>query len=137
MSEPVKIRPAPTPTNLTQRFWQGAADEKLMLQFDPASNRFQFYPRPASLETGKQNLEWRTASGKGIIYSFTITHVPAAGFEDKVPYAVGLVELDEGVRVVANLVNVDPEQLAIGQRVRLCWETLPDDKRYFAFELDD
>ena len=137
MSESVKNRPAPIPTNMTRPFWQGAADSRLMLQFDPASNRFQFYPRPASLETGKQNLEWRTASGKGVIYSFTITHVPAAGFEDKVPYAIGLVELDEGVRIVANLVNIDPERIAIGQRVRLCWEGLPGEGRYFAFEPED
>jgi len=75
-------------------------------------------------------------SGKGTVYSYTVTHVPAAGFQDKVPYLVGLVELDEKVRIIANLVNVAPDAVEIGMRVRVTFERLSDEIDYFAFEPD-
>lgn len=136
MNTNVKPRPLPKPTPTTQPFWDGAKDGKLMLQYDPVSRKYQFWPRQCSVRTGKRNLRWQETSGKGEIYSFTVTHVPTAGFEDKVPYALGLVELDEGVRIIGNLVNIDPEDVKIGMRVRVAWEKLSEDIDYFAFEPD-
>ena len=134
MNTQVKPRALPTPTPTTQPFWDGARDGKLMMQYDPDSDAYQFWPRANSVRTGKRNLEWREVSGKGELYSFTITHVPTPGFEDKTPYAIGLVELDEGVRIIANLVNVAPDEVSVGMRLRVAWEKLSDDITYFAFE---
>lgn len=129
-------RPLPRPTPTTGPFWDGARRRKLMLQYDPVSRRYQFWPRACSLRTGRRNLRWREATGRGALYSFTETHVPAAGFEGRTPYLVGLVELDEGVRIVANLVNVQPGAVEIGMRLRVAWEELSEDLTYFAFEPD-
>jgi uncharacterized OB-fold protein len=128
-------RPIQTPSSYTKPFWDGARDKKLMLQYDPASQAFQFWPRPASLRTGKANLEWRQATGKGRLYAFTTVHVPGPGFEDRVPYLVGLIELDEGVRIVANFVGLGPEDAKIGMPMRVTWEPLGD-SNYYAFEPD-
>ena len=131
-----KPRPVPKPTPTTQPFWDGAKKGKLMLQYDPTTRKYQFWPRANSVRTGKRNLRWQETSGKGQLYSYTVTYVPTAGFEDKVPYVIGLVELDEGVRIVANMVKVTPDDMQIGMRVKVAWEKLTDDITYFAFEPD-
>jgi uncharacterized OB-fold protein len=127
-------RPLPVPTETTKFFWDAAKQGKLALQYDPVAGQYQFWPRAISVATGRQNLEWRIVSGLGRLYSFTVTHVPTAGFEDRGPYPVGLVELDEGVRIIANLVRVDPAALAIGLRVKVAFEDIAPGVPYFAFE---
>ena len=127
-------RPVPRPTQTTKFFWDSAKQGKLALQYDPTSKQYQFWPRSISVKTGKRNLEGRTVSGKGTIYSYTTTYVPTPGFEDKVPYAIGLIELDEGVRIIGNLINVDPENVQIGMKVKVAFEKLTDDIDYFCFE---
>jgi uncharacterized OB-fold protein len=133
-TEAKKPRPLPRPTPTTKAFWDGAKEGDLMLQYDPSTRRYQFWPRMCSVRTGRRNLQWRKATGRGKIYSFTTTYVPTAGFEDKVPYLVGLIELDEGVRIIGNLINVKPENVKIGMPVKVTWEKLADDANYFAFE---
>lgn len=136
MSEAAKARPLPTPTSITRPFWDAAREHRLVIQYDPDAKTYQFYPRAVSLSTGKRNLEWREVSGKGCVFSYTITHVPTPGFEDKAPYTIACIDLDEGVRMLANMVNVDPQAVKIGMRVKVCWEKLSDDITYFAFEPD-
>lgn len=137
MNTNVKPRPMPKPTPTTQPFWDGAKRGKLMLQYDPDTQKFQFWPRMCSVRTGRRNLEWRESSGKGQLYSYTVTYVPTAGFEDRVPYLVGLVELDEGVRIIGNVTGVEPDEVQVGMRVRVDWEKLSDDIAYFAFVPDE
>ena len=127
-------RPVPKPTATTQPFWDGVKDGKLLVQYDPDSDSWQFYPRAISMKTGKRNLEWREASGTGTVYSFTETYVPMAGFEDRVPYLLAMVDLDEGVRILANLVNVTADAVSIGMKVKVAFEKITDDADYFCFE---
>jgi uncharacterized protein len=127
-------RPLPVPSVTSKFFWDAAKDGKLALQYDPVAQQYQFWPRAISVVTGQQNLEWRVVSGLGRLYSFTVTHVPTPGFEDRGPYPVGLVELDEGVRIIANLVKVDPAAIKIGMRVKVAFEQIAPDMNYFAFE---
>jgi len=134
MAKVQKMRPRPTPTPTTRPFWDAVKKRELMLQYDPVARKYQWYPRAISVRTGKANLQWRRVSGRGTLYSFTVTHVAAPGFEKRVPYLVGLVELEERVRIIANLVNVDPSEVKIGMQVKVAWEKLGDDMSYFAFE---
>jgi uncharacterized OB-fold protein len=130
-------RPAPKPDMYvpTKPFWEGARAGKLMLQFCTDTQRFQHYPRPVSIYTGSRNLEWREVSGKGEIYACTIVRVPGPGLEGRVPLSVATVELDEGVRIIANIIGSDPEEVTIGRRVILAWDRLDDDTPYPAFKL--
>ncbi len=130
-------RPLPPPTNITQEFWDAAKQKRLLLQYDPQADKYQFYPRGISLYSGKRNLEWREAAGKGTLYSYTETVIPTRGFENLAPYLIGLVELDEGVRLMALLHNCSADDVKIGMRVRLCWDELTEGYSFFAFEPDE
>jgi uncharacterized OB-fold protein len=130
-------RPVPKPDVFvpTQPFWDGARDGKLMLQFCKDTNRFQHYPRPVSIYTGTRNLEWREVSGKGRIYACTIVRVPGPGLEGRLPLSVATVELDEGVRIIGNIVGSKPEDVTIGRRVVLALDQLDEGALYPAFRL--
>lgn len=129
-------RPIPRPNSYihSEPFWAAAREGRLVLQYCRDTKQFQHYPRPVSMYSGKRNLEWRQVSGRGKVYASTITRVPMPGFEERGPYVVATVELDEGVRMVCNILNCPPEQVKIGMPVRLCWETLSDTISYPAFE---
>jgi uncharacterized OB-fold protein len=129
-------RPLPATTLTTAPFWAAAKEKKLLLQYDSQAGEYQFTPRPVSIHTGRADLEWRQASGKGKLFAHTVCYVPAKGFEDLAPYVLAAVDLDEGVRVVARLVDVAPDEVEPGMKLRVCWDELSDDINYFAFERD-
>ncbi|NKB21472.1 MAG: DNA-binding protein [Alphaproteobacteria bacterium] len=128
--------PVPTPTPVSQPMWDAAKDGKLALQFDPASGKAQFWPRPVNVQTGKADYEWREVSGKGTLSAWTKVHIPAFGFADRVPYILGAVDLAEGGRVVAQLVNVEEDALTPGMAVKVSWEERSDDIHVYQFEPD-
>ncbi len=131
------VRPVPRIGSYvdTQPFWDGIAAGKLVLQYCTQAKRFQHYPKPVSSYTGRRTLEWRETSGKGVIYACTVVRIPGPGLDGRLPLCVATVELDEGVRMIANIVNCTPEQMAIGKRVELAWDSLTPEQRYPAFQL--
>ena len=133
MSEKKK-RPVPIPTVTTGPFWDGIKAGKLLLQYDPEVDAWQFYPRPGSLKTGKRNLEWREAAGTGAVYSFTETYVPTAGFEDRTPYLLAMIDLDEGVRILGNLVDVTAADEYKRIHLKIPIKKIKKDAEYFCFE---
>jgi uncharacterized OB-fold protein len=87
-----------------------------------------WYPRDVCPGCLGESLEWRTASGGGVVYACTVEH------KAEPPYVVALVELDEGVRMLTNVVGCPPEQVAVGDRVRVTWEPLSDGRGLPLFE---
>ncbi len=134
--KPSRPRPLPQRAQTNAPFWDAARAEKLLLQYDRATGHWQFWPRPNSVRTGRADLEWRESAGRGVLYSFTMSAIPAAGFEHRMPYAVGLIELDDGVRIIANLIDVDPADIIIGMRLRVVWESIGPDIKFPAFQPD-
>ena len=116
-------------------FWDGIAQGKLVLQYCTSAQRFQHYPKPVSGFTGRRTLEWREVAGTGTIYACTVVRIPGPGVEGRIPLCVATVELDEGVRIIANVLNCAPSDLAVGKRVRLAVDQLAPDHPYPAFEL--
>lgn len=129
-------RPLPRPDIYakTLEFWDAANENRLLLQYCKDSGKYQWFPRSGSVHTGKRNLEWREASGRGTVYSWTLSVAPWPGHEDRVPYLCAYVELEEGVRILANLLNVNGGDVRIGMPVKLVWERLSDKFNYPAFE---
>jgi uncharacterized OB-fold protein len=130
MSETAKpARPLPKIGSYidTKEFWDGAKRGKLMLQFCTEAKRFQHFPRPVSLFTGRKTVEWREASGYGTVYSWTVTRSPWPGNEERVPYICAYVELDEGVRFLCNLVDCGENEIEIGMPVEVRWDRLTDE----------
>ena len=102
-----KPRPLPKPTPATQAFWDGAKKGKLMLQWDPRARKYQFWPRENSVHTGRRNLQWKATSGKGELYSYTVTYVPTPGFENRVEELVNenseVKQFNKGLLLLATM----------------------------------
>jgi len=80
-------------------------------------------------------VDWRPATGDGVVYSFSIEHrPPPIGFSMGKPYVVALVELFEGVRLMTNIVGCPPEEVEVGMEVSVIWEPLPDGRQLPLFE---
>jgi uncharacterized OB-fold protein len=136
MAEP-DTRPAPK-RNIyvpSDPFWDGARAGKLVLQFCLDTGRYQHLPRPVSIYTGSRNIEWREASGRGTIYARTVIRVPGAGVAGRLPLVAATVELEEGVRIIANIIGSQPDAVKIGLPVELCMDHLDGGVPYPAFRL--
>ncbi|MEO8187335.1 MAG: Zn-ribbon domain-containing OB-fold protein [Burkholderiaceae bacterium] len=120
-------RPLPVPTQATQPFWDAAAQGKLIFQRCGECNNALSTPRLFCTHCMAESVQWETSTGLGSIYTFTVNHRAAnAHMADKVPYVVAVVQLDEGVRMMANIVNVEPQSVRIGDRVRVRFLPLDD-----------
>jgi uncharacterized protein len=119
------MRLAPTVTPDTAFFWDGLKEHRLRIQRCTACNELRHPPRPMCPRCN--SLAWDTidSAGRGTVYSFVLPRHPDFGFAD--PHIVALVELDEGTRIVTNLVGFDPAAVAIGQRVEVRFETFDGD----------
>lgn len=103
---PKKAEPVPTPE--TAAYWEGAAAGELRVQRCPDGHSV-FPPRALCPECGAEDLRWVAASGRGTLHSYLVQHRPAPGWEDEVPYVVAIVQLEEGPRMMSNVVGVDPD----------------------------
>jgi len=100
--------PLPKATSETKPYWDGLKEHKLMIQRCKECNKAYFYPRPLCPHCQSWNVEWFEASGKGKLYSFVL---PQRGFPgvSEGAYVLAIVELEEGPRMMSNLVGVDPD----------------------------
>jgi len=110
-------------------FWQAAREGCLLIMHCRACDRPYFYPRRYCPRCWSAETEWRQASGRGTVYSYSVVHQnPAPPFRDWAPYAVLLVDLDEGVRVMANWDrSAGLERLAVGLPVAVTFEAITDE----------
>ena len=137
MTEPAEpTRFEPPVSEAAGPFWDATRQERLVLPWCTSCERAIWYPRevcPGCLGT---DLEWRPAGGEGVVYACTVEHKSQTRALEA-PYVVALVELDEGVRLLSNVVGCPPEQVAVGDRVRVTWEPLSDGRRLPLFEPAD
>jgi len=120
-------RPVPEASPYGEPFWAAAVDGRLVIQHCPRCDRLQHFPRPWCTACLNDAMDYVEASGLGTVYSFTVVRRnPNPVFTARVPYVLALVDLDEGVRVMSNVVDCDPESVAVGQRVRVCFEVVDD-----------
>ncbi len=121
-----KFVPQPTPE--TQPYWQGCAEGELRLQRCLQCQEFYFPPRPMCPKCWSDQVAWETVSGRGTLYTYVINHRPAPGFEDDAPYAIAVVQLEEGPRLMSNIVEVDntPENLVVDMPLEVTFEERGD-----------
>lgn len=121
------LGPVPVPGPDDAPYWRALAQGVLMIQRCADCGTVRHPPRPRCGHCASAAHRWESASGRGTVYSFTIVHHPAnPELVDSVPYVVALIELDEGPRLVSNVVGVDPEHVAIGQRVGVRFDPVGD-----------
>jgi uncharacterized OB-fold protein len=113
----------PPVTEVAEPFWDATREGRLTLQWCTRCERPVWFPREVCPTCLEDTLEWRDASGRGVVYACTVEH------KAEPPYVVALVELDEGVRLMTNVVDAPPDAVAVGDRVQVTWEELSDGRR--------
>jgi uncharacterized OB-fold protein len=118
-------KPLPPIDPLTAPFWDSVKAHAMRLQRCGACGTFVFFPRPLCPVCFSDALEWTPVSGRGVVHAFTIPHRhPSAAFQPDLPYVVAIVELEEGPRLMTNLVQVAPDasQIAVGMPVEVVYD---------------
>jgi uncharacterized OB-fold protein len=116
-------RPLPETRNAGATFWARAAEGVLVVPKCNACSRAFWHPRPRCPHCGSDNVDWIRASGQGTVHTFTVVRQSGDSyFKARVPYAVAMIDLDEGVRMMTNIVDAPLETLRIGMRVEVLFE---------------
>ena len=130
MTEQTYDKPIPVPQPESDYYWDKAREGELWLRRCDDCETAYFYPRDICPHCFSRNTSWIRSSGMGIIHAFAIIHrAPHPAFKADAPYVTALVELDEGVRIPTNLVEVEPEpaQIRVGMAVEAVFEQITDE----------
>ncbi len=127
MPEPSRPKPLPVVTEESRPFWEGCRQGQLLLQYCTECHRHQFYPRLYCMQCGSNALRWFEASGHGVIYSYTIIRQnKSPEFVNDTPYNVAIVQLQEGPRMMSNIVDIDPGELRVDLPVTVVFDQVTD-----------
>jgi uncharacterized OB-fold protein len=121
-------KPIPYPSPESQPFWDACRKHALSLPYCGTCKQFFFYPRRFCPRCFSWDIEWRTCSGRGTLYTFAIQYRPQMmGFTP--PYVTAIVQLEEGPRMMTTLVGVQPDPLAIrcDMPVEVTWQDINDE----------
>jgi uncharacterized OB-fold protein len=121
--------PLPNPQPEWDQYWEKAKAHELWLMRCDDCNKAYFYPRRLCPMCFGRNTRWFQSSGKGTLHTFAIVHrAPNPAFAEKVPYVVAIVELEDGVRVPTNIVDVeaDQEHIKVGMAVEVTFDDVTD-----------
>ena len=116
----MRLRPAPLVAPDTEFFWDAARDRRLVAQRCGACGVLRHPPRPMCPQCNSLDIEIVELSGRGAVYSFSFVHYPQSPAFDY-PVFAALVDLEEGVRLVTNLVDVDKESVRFDLPVEVVW----------------
>ena len=132
-TKPAYTKPLPDLRPEGERFWAGTREHKLLLPTGPDGVPF-WYPRaltPVTLEA----VSWIEAAGTGTVYTYSVHYIgPSKSYKGDPPHVVALIDLDEGPRMMSNLVrdeegypSLAPEEVSIGMRVRVVFHDVTDE----------
>ncbi len=129
--QPRRFEPPVTPTS--EPFWRATRERRFLLQWCIDCGRAIFFPREVCPVCLGSRLEWRPSSGTGTVYTFTVEHNPQNPNLTP-PYTIALIDLDEGVRMMSNVVGCPPDRVHVGMPVGVTWEELSDGRNLPLFE---
>ena len=120
--EPIPRRPAPIVTDDNAVFWDGVGEGRLVAQSCGACGRLRHPPRPMCPHCRSLEIDVVDLTGRGSIYSYALLHHPQNPAFDY-PVVAALIDLDEGIRLVSNVVGIAPEEVRIGMPVDVSFES--------------
>jgi hypothetical protein len=129
---PARPRPSradgvrPVISHDTDFFWAGTAAGELRIQRCPVCGRLRHPPGPMCPSCGADRPDWMSATGRGTVFSYVVHHHPAVPGKQP-PFVVALVELEEGVRMIGELIDVDPHDVTIGLPVEVALTRIDDE----------
>jgi uncharacterized OB-fold protein len=124
---PEYTKPLPVPTPESAPYWAAARRHELVLQHCDACGLPWFPPSLLCPECLSDVFTWKPVSGKGTLFSFVVFHRPYhPGFKGDLPYNVSLVELDEGPRLLTNIVGIANDELRVGMSVEVVFDDVTE-----------
>jgi uncharacterized OB-fold protein len=119
-----KRKPTPQALPTTQPYWDAAQREELHFQRCSDCQLAFLYPRICCPRCGSAAVRWERASGRAILFSYVINYLPAPGFEGEAPHVIAIVQLEEGPRLLSNIIGVEPipENLPLDMALQVAFE---------------
>ncbi len=135
-ARPAPTKPVPRPENpeVTKPFWEAAKLGRLVMQRCSLCGNWVFYPRELCPECFLPNLAWAQVSGRGRVYAFTVVHQAAPAFQSDTPYVLAVIQLDEGIRMLSNVVGCDPQDVRVDMMVEAVFESINPDWTLVKFQ---
>jgi uncharacterized OB-fold protein len=116
-------KPLPRIDEESKGFWEACQRHELYVQQCGACAARRYYPRALCPACLSDDTRWVLSSGKGTVYTYTVTYQnQSPGFRDELPYVLAYVELEDGVRMLTNIVGCAPEAVRIGMPVEVCFD---------------
>jgi uncharacterized OB-fold protein len=117
--------PPPLVDSTTLPWWQAAAEHRLVVQRCTACEHTRHPPAPVCPECRSADSDWQELSGRGEVYSYTSVYRPIAAGQE-LPYVIAVIALEAagGIRMISNLVDLNPDELEIGLPVEVVWEDM-------------
>jgi uncharacterized OB-fold protein len=120
-------KPVPTPSKESQPYWDSARDHALRLQKCAGCGAFRFPPSPVCPECWGKSFAWEPISGRGKIYTFcTYRRLYHPGFGDDLPYVLAVIALEDGPRLLSNVIDCRPEDVRCDMPVEVVYRDVTD-----------
>lgn len=127
MAERRQGKPVPRIDEESKGYWEACRRHELRIQRCRACAQMRFYPRATCPSCMSSDVEWFLCSGRGEVYTFSTTFQnQAPGFRESLPYVLAYVQLEEGVQMLTNIVDCDPNDIEIGMKVEVTFEDVND-----------
>lgn len=118
-------------------YWESVKEHKVKIQKCDACGRVRFPPSPSCYYCGSLGGNWKSITGKGTIYSWIVIHHPVdKRLANEVPFAVALVELEEGPRIAGRVIECRPEEIKVGMSVKIQYQDIDTDLTLLDFKPD-
>lgn len=124
---------APRRTSETAPFWDGCAAGRLVLPRCNDCGAFVWYPRSLCPACGGRALTWTELSGRATVHACTVMRRGLGAYRDAAPYSVAYVELDEGPRILTNIVGIEPDEVHIGMAVSVVFDAASNGDALYRF----
>jgi len=116
-------KPLPQIDEENRPWWEALKRHELYVQRCRDCGELRYYPRAQCTECLSPKTEWLKCSGRGKVYTFTVTNQnQAPGFRESLPYIMAYVELDEGLKMLTNIIDCRPEEAKIGMPVEVVYD---------------
>ncbi len=130
----VSARPLPEISPLTAPFWSAARAHKLVIQRCQGCSAYRFPPEVGCFYCGSPEADWIPVSGRASLYSWTVAYPPLLPyFQERAPWPVAAVQLEEGPRLITNLVDVPAEEYRIGMALQADFQDIDEETTLVVF----
>lgn len=121
-------KPLPKITLDNKEFWDSCKEHAMRLQYCSDCDYWQYYPSPVCHNCDSMDLEWRSVSGAGSVYTHSVIYrPPSEHYANDVPYVYAIIELAEGPMMPSNVVGISPEKVEIGMPVVITYDDVTPD----------